>query len=325
VRGPARARVVGLFGAVLALSSADAATVGAVAPELEHALHIGNAKVGLLSSVALLIGAVFVVPVGLLVDRITCMPLLSISIILWSVASLASAFAGSYSSLLFSRLALGAVTATAGPAIASLTGDYFPARERGRIWCYVLVGEAIGTAAGFMLSDAVASIISWRAGFVLLAIPGFFLARTLWRTVPEPRRGGQSRLEPGATGLTAATSAERVHRDRQPQPDEHERLPDELARAAAQRHGAEPNPRLVLTEDPQALGLARAIRYILSIPTNVLLIIGSSLGYFYFAGIQTFALLFVRGRYHVDQATSQLGTRAARRGRADRNAAQRPP
>lgn len=128
VGGPARARVVGLFAAVLALGSADAATVGAVAPQLEHALRIGNAKVGLLGSVALLIGAVFVIPVGLLVDRVKRMPLLSISIILWSIASLVSAFAGSYSSLLLSRLALGAVTATAGPAIASLTGDYFPPR-----------------------------------------------------------------------------------------------------------------------------------------------------------------------------------------------------
>jgi MFS family permease len=78
VGGPARARVIFLFGAVLALSGADAATVGAVAPQLERALHIGNAKVGLLSSVALLVGAVFVVPVGLLVDRVKRMPLLSV-------------------------------------------------------------------------------------------------------------------------------------------------------------------------------------------------------------------------------------------------------
>jgi hypothetical protein len=37
-----------------------------------------------------------------------------------------------------------------------------------------------------------------------------------------------------------------------------------------------------------------------------MLIIGSSLGYFYFAGLQTFALLFVRGHYHVSQATAEL-------------------
>ncbi len=83
-----------LFGAVLALNGADTATVGAVAPQLEHALHIGNTKIGLLSSVALLVGAVFTIPVGLLVDRIKRIPMLSVSIVLWSVASLLSAFAG---------------------------------------------------------------------------------------------------------------------------------------------------------------------------------------------------------------------------------------
>ncbi len=302
VGGPARARVIALFGAVLALGSADASTVGAVAPQLEHSLHIGNAKVGLLSSAALLVGALFVLPVGLAVDRVKRIPLLSLSILLWSLASLASAFAGSYWHLLLTRLALGAVTATAGPAIASLTGDYFPARERGQVYAYILAGEAAGTAAGFIVSGTVASIFTWRAAFVLLAIPGFFLARTLWRTVPEPQRGGQSRLEPGATDLGAPASAAPAE-----QLDDSGPAPDEPAHAAAQRRGIRPNPRLVLNEDPQALGLVRAVRYILSIPTNVLLIIGSSLGYFFFTGVTTFALLFVRGHYHVDQATSELG------------------
>lgn len=154
VGGPARARVIVMLGAVLALGSADAATVGAVAPQLEHALRIGNAKIGLLSSVVLVVGAAAVMPVGLLVDRISRIPLLAISIVLWSVASLSAAFAGSYVDLLLSRLALGAVIATAGPAIASLTGDYFPAEERGRIYAYILGGGAAGTAIGFMLSGA---------------------------------------------------------------------------------------------------------------------------------------------------------------------------
>ena len=58
VGGPARARVILLFGGVLALSSAQIATVGAVAPQLEASLHIGNTKIGLLNSVALLRAAV---------------------------------------------------------------------------------------------------------------------------------------------------------------------------------------------------------------------------------------------------------------------------
>jgi sugar phosphate permease len=307
VGGPARARVIFSFGAVLALSSADGATVGAVAPQLEHALHIGNAEIGLLSSVSLLVGAVFVIPVGLLVDRTKRMPLLAASIVLWSIASAASGFAGSYGTLLLTRLALGAVNATAGPAIASLTGDYFPGRERGRIYAYILGGEVAGTAAGFIVSGTVASVISWRLAFILLAIPGMFLARTLWRTVPEPLRGGQSRLEPGVLDLPEALAAAASHAQAKEEEgaagaDEEE----ELTREAARRRGLRADPKLVLTQDPREMSIVDAVRYILSIPTNMLLIIGSSLGYFFFAGLQTFGVLFVRGHYHVSQATAEL-------------------
>ena len=306
VGGPARARVIALFGATLALNGADTATVGAIAPQLEHALHIGNTKIGLLSSAALLVGAVFTIPVGLLVDRIKRIPVLSLSVVLWSVASLLSAFAGSYSGLLLTRLLLGAVTATAGPAIASLTGDYFPARERGRVYAYILGGEIAGTAFGFIVSSSVASLIDWRAAFVLLAIPGFFLARELYRTVPEPLRGGQSRLEPGAEDLSASVARSASELPSDPTEADQPAPADELAHEAARRLGAEPDPKLVLKEDPRELGLIKSVTYILSIPTNVLIIISSSLGYFFFSGLQTFALLFVRGHYHASQASAEL-------------------
>ena len=54
------------------------------------------------------------------------------------------------------------------------------------------------------------------------------------------------------------------------------------------------------------MNLREAVRYILRVPTNTLLIISSSLGYFFFAGLQTFALVFVRGHYHASQATATL-------------------
>jgi MFS family permease len=310
VGGPARARVIVLFAAVLALNGADAATVGAIAPQLESSLHINNADIGLLSSVSLLVGAIFTIPVGLLVDRSRRMPLLALTIILWSSATLLSAFAGSFSSLLLTRLALGAVAASAGPAIASLTGDYFAAGERGRIWSYILVGEAAGSAFGFIVSGFVASAIDWRGAFVVLALPGFFLARELYRTVPEPLRGGQSHLEVGvvdlhtavATATARAQGTDVVPEDPAPTGE----TASDAAREVARESGASPDPEMVLHEDPSQMPLVRSVRYIFSIPSNVRMIIGSSLGYFYFAGLQTFALLFVKGHYHASQATSEL-------------------
>ncbi|HWF53354.1 MAG TPA: MFS transporter [Solirubrobacteraceae bacterium] len=309
VGGPARARVIVLFAAVLALGGADAATVGAMAPQLERSLHIGTTKIGLLSSVTLLVGAVFTIPVGLFVDKVKRMPLLALSIVLWSIASLFSAFASSFSGLLLARLALGAVTATAGPAIASLTGDYFPSRERGRVYAYILGGETAGAAFGFIICGSVASLLSWRVSFVLLAIPGFFLARELHRTVPEPLRGGQSRLEPGALVIPAAPAA--PPDEPWPEAPTGEQATggsdEELARSVAAQRGFKPDPARVLREDPRKMGLGSALRYILAVRSNWLMIIGSSLGYFFFAGLSTFALLFVRGQYHVGQASSELG------------------
>ena len=315
VGGPARARVITIFGGVLALSTAQIATVGAVAPQLEQSLHIGNTRIGLLNSVALVVGALAVVPVGLLVDRFRRIPMLAASMLLWSAMTFLGAFASSYSTLLLTRLGLGAVTATAGPAIASLTGDYFPAVERSRVYGYILSGEIAGTAAGFVISGTVASVFSWRVAFFLLGIPGLALARSLWRTVPEPRRGGQSWLALGTIDLNAAA---RGHRHgQQPQQPTGATPPESghgpgpgaghaEAFEAFRERGFEPNPELVLDRDPDEMPLAAAVRYVLRIPTNVHMIISSSLGYFFLAGLQTFAVVFIRGHYQASEATATL-------------------
>ena len=67
-----------------------------MAPQLHSSLGIDNAQIGLLSSVTLLVGAVFVIPFGLFVDRAKRVPLLAVSVVLWSGASMLSAVAGSY-------------------------------------------------------------------------------------------------------------------------------------------------------------------------------------------------------------------------------------
>src|ERR671936_1501043 len=79
-----------------------------------------------------------------------------------------------------------------------------------------------------------------------------------------------------------------------------------MTQESIRRRGLRPDDKRVLRQDSRALGLVAAVRYILSVPTNVLMIISSSLGYFFFSGLSTFALLFVRGHYHASQATAEL-------------------
>ena len=127
-------------------------------------------------------------PFGVLADRVTRTRILGGTILLWGVAMLWSATASDFTELLWTRLFLGAVTASAGPMVASLVGDWFGSWERGRIYGVILAGEYVGACVGFAVTGNV-STLSWRASFVLLALPAFALALAVWR-LPEPKRGG---------------------------------------------------------------------------------------------------------------------------------------
>jgi MFS family permease len=308
--GPARLRVVVLFASVEALASADQGTVGAVAPQLEHALRISNGQIGMVAAVAALAGAIGTLPVGLLTDRIHRVGLLAGSIVLWSAAMVGSALAPSFPMLLLTRLALGAVTATSGPTIASLTGDFFPPTERAKMWGLILSGEIVGSGVGLVGSGDLASALSWRYGFGWLAIPGLALALAIRKLLAEPARGGQSRLEPGARELIPADQAEQ-RAGRNSGSNAAGRMlgeEQELAQKAVREHGKTPHRDQVLHSDPIDMPLWSAVRYVLRIRTNAVMIVASSLGYLFFAGVQTFAVLLLRSRYALGQsaATSLL-------------------
>ena len=302
--GPARRRVIVLLGLVLALSAADSSSIGAIAPQLQPALGIGTAELGLLVTVSSLVGALAAIPFGVLVDKTRRVNLLAASIVLWGVAEAVSGFSSSFGMLLLTRLLLGAVTATAVPAVASLTGDFFPARERGTIYGYIVAGEVVGAGLGIGVSSLVSAALGWRAAFVLLAVPSIALAWVLWTRLPEPARGGQSRLEPGATGFVTAEEAGGA--DAAPHAGEESVRTDDAVLAAVRERGVQHDEDLVVAADPATMSLWQVVLYVLRVRTNVYLIVASSLGYLFLAGIRTFAVLFARGHFDVGQAMATL-------------------
>jgi MFS family permease len=305
--GSARTKVILLFAAVLALNSADVATVGASATQLRASLHISNADIGVLVAVTAMVGALFSVPFGFLIDRTNRIAVLSVTVGLWGLVMLGSAAVGTFGQLVLVRMVLGAMTAASGPAVASLVGDFFPSDERGKIYGYILAGELVGAGAGFVITGDIADI-SWRAAFVILALPTFPLAWALFR-LPEPARGGGSQLHPGAVRFVGKREA--AERPASPGPDEAwppegaSGRPTDAQELAAAR-GIGPDPEHVLHEDPNRMGVIATIRYVLAIKTNVILIASGACGYFFLTGIETFGLEFVKGQYHVAQFLANL-------------------
>jgi MFS family permease len=288
--GAERTRVIIVLAAILGLSGADAATVGASASELRHGLHISNTDIGLLVAVSSLVGAIASLPFGVLADRVARTRVLGITIVTWGVAMLWSATASDFTELLWTRLFLGAVTASAGPMVASLVGDWFGSWERGRIYSVILAGEYVGAGIGFAVTGNIAAL-SWRAAFVILALPAFALALVVWR-LREPERGGKGVLASDKGPPAGELSA---------QADDTSQTTD--AQRLARERGLAPDPELVVgPSEARRMNLIRATRYVLRVRTNLILIAASACGYYFLAGLQTFGLEFSREQYGIDQA-----------------------
>jgi MFS family permease len=286
--GAERTRVIVVLAAILGLSGADAATVGASASELRHSLHISNTDIGLLVAVSSLVGALATLPFGVLADRVRRTRVLGATIVLWGAAMLWSAAASNFTELLWTRLFLGAVTASAGPMVASLVGDWFGSWERGRIYGVILAGEYLGSGVGFAVTGNI-SALSWRAAFIILALPAFALAAVVWR-LQEPERGGKGVL----ASDHGPPPPEAGHARDGPQQTDAQRL--------AQERGLEVDPDLVVEpEEARRMNLRDATRYVLRVRTNVVLIAASACGYYFLAGLQTFGLEFSKDQYGISQ------------------------
>ncbi len=282
--GRSELRVVGLLAGALALAAGDQTIVGAVAPDMKLALDIDNTAVGLLITAASLVGAATTLPFGILADRVNRVRLLAWCVLSWSVSVTVAGMSPNYVTMLLAQIALGAGIGAATPIVASLTGDLFPSANRGRVYALILAGEFAGAAAALLLAGEMAAWWSWRGAFWVLAIPGPLLAFALVRTLPEPARGGQQEL--ATQEITEERSGSLTT----------------LVRA----RGVKPDARTVLTTDPTHHSMWWAVKYVLSIRSNVFIILASALVYFYVAGLQAFIVVYLRGRYDFDQNVATL-------------------
>lgn len=179
--------LVTLLTLVMTIDYADRTVLSAMGPTIKRVFSLSNTRYGLLSAVLGIVGALATVPAGALVDRVRRTRLLAGSVGAWSLAMLSTGAATSFSMLLGSRMVLGVVAATVGPAFPSLAGDAVAPRRRGAFLGRVESGQFLGSAAGVSVGAVAVTLLGWRWGFWLLMLPRLLLARRLLRE-PDPER-----------------------------------------------------------------------------------------------------------------------------------------
>lgn len=299
VGGVDRLRIIVVLGSVLGLDAADKGTVSAVSDQLKQAFHIGNTEVGLLFAAVSFVGAAATLPFGILADRLSRKHVLMVAVATWCAAMLISATATSFTYLLITRLALGAVTAAAWPCVASLTGDFFPANERAGIYGLIVAGELIGIGVGFFISGEVSAFSDWRWSFVVMASPAVLLVWVLWRYLPEPQRGSQQGFSMGEEGpQDRSVRSNRGGRASGSGGGKRGAASGPVsAKKLVQEAGIEPRRGLVLHEDPADWNVWRVVGYLLRMPTYTLLIVASALVYYFFAGARSFSMIYLSPHY----------------------------
>jgi predicted MFS family arabinose efflux permease len=297
--GPARLQIITVLAAILAVESSDLGTVSAVAGELKGVFHLGNTDIGLLLAVVSFVGAAATLPMGALVDRVSRRVLLMIVVAGWVIAEAASGLAYSFTFLLVTRAIIGALTAVAWPCVASLTGDFFPARDRASIYGLIIAGELVGMGIGFFISGEASTLLDWHWSFFAMAVPAIVLVWVIWRFLPEPERGSQRWITEGEEDPNAASRPAQKQKTQERKAQESSKADPASPQESVRRARVQPREELILRQDPTRWSLWRVMTYLLRLPTYDLLVAASALAYYFLSGARAFAMIYITHHYHI--------------------------
>lgn len=179
-----------LLALIYIFGSIDRAIPSVIVEPLKAEFGVSDSQIGFLTGFAYSIPyALAVLPAGWLIDRFDRRILLSISSAIWSLLTLAGAFAQNFVMLTLARFGVGASEAPASPGSLSLIGDLFPKERRATAVSLYYAGTATGQMVTFLVGGWLLLQFGWRSLFLIAAVPGLLLASLLFFTSKEPYRG----------------------------------------------------------------------------------------------------------------------------------------
>jgi MFS family permease len=114
----------------------------------------------------------FLIPMGLMVDRFGAKRTAACGIALWSAATVFTGLAGSYGSLLASRLLMGSGEASSNPSGARVIREWIPAGERGMLNACFNSGSYAGPALCALVAAPLIVFFGWRGLFYIAGATG---------------------------------------------------------------------------------------------------------------------------------------------------------
>jgi MFS family permease len=200
---------VGVLMVAYTFSFIDRSILSLLVVPVRRDLNISDTQFSLLHGLAF---AVFYtalgIPIARLADRYSRRAIITASVLVWSVATVACGLARNFTQLFAARVVVGVGEAGLSPAAYSMIADMFPKESLGRALAAYSTGVFMGGGLALIIGGVVVSAVgdsatfavpvlgevrSWQVTFFLVGAPGVLIALLTWM-LREPQR------QPGPAG-----------------------------------------------------------------------------------------------------------------------------
>ena len=202
--------VFGILMALMVVDYVDRQVVVSMFSHLKAQWDLSDRQLGALVSIVSVTVALGAIPLSLLADRWSRVKSIFLMALVWSLATIACAFAGTYNHLLAARSVVGLGEAAYGTVGVALLATLFPPRLRSTVLGAFLAAGMLGSVLGVILGGVIAERWGWQAGFGAVGVPGLLLAVLFlfvardYQTVALPSTISSSR-KPGTGFIAVAT------------------------------------------------------------------------------------------------------------------------
>lgn len=162
--------------------SALSVTNGAIRAEM--GLSLG--QMGLLLSAFSWSYALAQLPVGGLIDRFRPRAVLTVGVVVWSLAQALCGLVHNFTQFIWARILLGVGESPQYPTAARVVSDWFPVNKRGFPTGVFNAASPLGTALAPPLLSLMLVASDWRAVFVILGVAGLGVALIWWAAYRNP-------------------------------------------------------------------------------------------------------------------------------------------
>jgi predicted MFS family arabinose efflux permease len=206
VSGEARkaALLVAFMWVAYFLNYCDRQAVFSMTGSLKADLRMTDTQLGLLGAIFLWVYAFGCPVAGLIGDRFSKRLLVVLSLVIWSLVTVATGFAGTAVMMLGLRAAMGVSESLFMPTAVALTANAHAPERRSRAIAALTTAQIAGTVAGSWFGGWMADRGEWRTAFFLMGAVGVLYALPYFlflRGIDETPRGA---ARPSSGGFPAA-------------------------------------------------------------------------------------------------------------------------